>query len=271
MRSIFLHKTNYLNLDQGSIISGCVATGYDDCDVSGCIITARCDLAHQGKVSVVHYLPVVSFSDWYRVYGRDFLYKRWEANIRSKINAIFKESHKGEDVLELNLSYGELNVLANSILNKSNREKAIQSLDGYFKNADLSFSLYLGKDKAVNDFFKSLVKSEKHDFYYIEDWASNKEEALGRVILLKDIKSVSYDIAMQLPGGIEEKDYSKDLLLRNSLAVSPGKTNFYMIEDQIASPFIEHIIQAFSYGFDRVGIDDICVERHIDNIQQFIK
>ena len=246
MRGIYLHKPYYQSLDQGSIISGCVATGYDNCDVSGCIITARCDLAHQGKVSVVHYLPIVLFSDWYRVFGRNVLFNRWESALRAKINNVFKDSHKGEDVLDLKLSFEELSVLANSITNKTNQTKAKDWLNELFIQKEESFSQFLKNDKMVRDFFSSFIKSEKHEFYYIEDWVSTKDDSLGRVILLKDIKSISYDVAMQLPGGIEESDCSRDLLLRNSLAISSDKNNIYMIEDQIASPFIEHIVQAFS-------------------------
>ena len=54
----FSNKTYHSNIDQGSIINNCIAEDYPHSAVWGCIITPRCDLAHHGKVSTVHYLPI---------------------------------------------------------------------------------------------------------------------------------------------------------------------------------------------------------------------
>ena len=269
MRSVYLNKKNYLSLEQGAIISGCVATGYKNCDVYGCVITARCDLAHSGKVSVVHYLPVVSFSDWFRVYARQILFNQWEIRNRNNINRLFKEGKKGDDVLDLNLSSKELVILAESIANKKNRDNALQCLHEFFDNREESFTRFLNEEKTFKDFFIPLIKGDKHEFYYIEDWVNS--EAAGRIILLKDIKSISYDLAIKLPGGIEEAETEKYLLMENSLATTDDNSGFYMVENQVSSPFIEHILQAFSYGFNRIGVDDINLEAHCNRIKQQLK
>jgi hypothetical protein len=270
MRSIYLNKNNYLSLDQGSIISGCVATGYENCEVSGCIITARCDLAHEGKVAVVHYLPIVSFLDWYRVFGKAALFKMWDADKRNQINTVFKNGKKGADVMNLGLSYDELKTLALTIANKTNQGAALKGIEEYFLHQEETYKKEIVNNHAAVNYLKSLIKSDNHEYYYIEDWIAN-DSGVGKVILLKDIKSISFPYAAKLPKGIAEVDEPRDVLMRNSFAVSSQRDNLYMIENQIASPFIEHIVQAFSYGFNRVGIEDIEKDEHFKRVLNTIQ
>ena len=57
---------------QGAIFSNAIATKYTD-DVYGLIISARCDLEHEGKVEYVYYLPIVDLKQWYENDGRYYL------------------------------------------------------------------------------------------------------------------------------------------------------------------------------------------------------
>ena len=59
--------------------------------------------------------------------------------------------------------------------------------------------------------------------------------------------------------------------MENSLATTDDNSGFYMVENQVSSPFIEHILQAFSYGFNRIGVDDINLEAHCNRIKQQLK
>lgn len=60
-RVIYDYSPFYGKLSQGSIINGCVAEAFSNEEVFGLIITPRCDLSHNGKVSTVHYVPVIPF------------------------------------------------------------------------------------------------------------------------------------------------------------------------------------------------------------------
>src|ERR1700753_971110 len=53
-------------LEQGSIFSSAYSVDYPNSEVYGIIITPRCDISND-KVSTLHYLPVVRFSDWIKI------------------------------------------------------------------------------------------------------------------------------------------------------------------------------------------------------------
>lgn len=50
-------------ITQGTIICSLYVHGYEDCQTSGIVLTARCDLENS-KNSVIHILPIVKFDDW---------------------------------------------------------------------------------------------------------------------------------------------------------------------------------------------------------------
>lgn len=96
MRQIFEIKKNYSQIDQGSIITGCIAEDYPECEAWGCVITPRCDLAHKGKVSTIHYLPIINIDDWVRNEARNVLKRRWIEGLHKYLNNIlnsFKNAH----------------------------------------------------------------------------------------------------------------------------------------------------------------------------------
>lgn len=55
-----------IRVQQGGVINGCIAENYKG-KVYGMIMAPRCDIGNEGKVSTVHYLPIVSFVDWVKV------------------------------------------------------------------------------------------------------------------------------------------------------------------------------------------------------------
>lgn len=55
-------------LDQGDIVAGLSARGYEHEQTFGVIVTARCDLAND-KVDIVNYVPVVPLRAWFDVDG----------------------------------------------------------------------------------------------------------------------------------------------------------------------------------------------------------
>ena len=51
-KNLYSHDSlSNIGLTQGSVITNCVAEGYSGSKVWGVIITPKCDLAHEGKVS----------------------------------------------------------------------------------------------------------------------------------------------------------------------------------------------------------------------------
>lgn len=99
MRNIYIEHTGRLELQQGAILCGCIADGYD-LSVNGLVITPRCDLGNGGKVSTVHYLPIVPIDEWAK---RDLLYicmSKTKKLLRQKLYKLLKEHKIAETVVD---------------------------------------------------------------------------------------------------------------------------------------------------------------------------
>lgn len=91
MRQFFKSYRMVRTLTQGSIINNCIADNYaEGLDVYGLIITPRCDLAHEGKVNTVHYLPIVDFDDWLCCDGEAYLLNKWAVKNKYKFEQLCK-------------------------------------------------------------------------------------------------------------------------------------------------------------------------------------
>ena len=71
---------------------------------------------------------------------------------------------------------------------------------------------------------------------------------------------------MKIAKGLFEEDMLQDEIKFNDLSLSKNKDNLFYINSQIKSPFIEHILQSFSYNFCRVGVEDLDTDNIIDNL-----
>ena len=63
MSDFYIKNQTKIPIQQGVIINGCIAENYTQ-DTCGLIITPRCDIGNGGKVSTIHYLPIVSLKEW---------------------------------------------------------------------------------------------------------------------------------------------------------------------------------------------------------------
>lgn len=232
---------------QGTIINNCVAEKYH-CDVFGVVITPRCDLAHTGKVTHVHYLPIVSFEEWYKVDGLHYLWVKSLEKNRKKINKICVERGFPME----NLKEKQLRMLCESIEDKCDRSKLKDCIDNYFGLLKNDPTEYQPSADEKNKLVENLHKGEIPAFMLIEDW---NEANKYRIILLRDLKHLEYNVAMGMANSIAENTIVNKWC--NDLAYSMKQDTIYSMEAEIKSPFIEQLMERFSYNFCRIGVEDM--------------
>lgn len=248
MRHIYKNNPR-INKDvtQGTIINNCVADKYS-CEIWGVIVTPRCDLAHTGKVTHVHYLPVIPFDEWYKVDGLEYLWTKALERNKKKLQAICNT--KGFPTKRLNEN--QLIELCDSLPDSQDKSKLKDIIDNLYRLERSNPIEYNPNHDEKHRLISNLRKGELPSFYLIEDWRDRNNYM---VILLRDLKRLEYSVAMQLSKGIEETSIKNQS--RNDFLYSKSKELIYNSEAEIDSPYIEQLMERFSHNFCRIGVDDM--------------
>lgn len=248
MRNFYKPARMSWKLTQGSIINNCVASKYNGTNVWGLIVTPRCDLAHEGKVSEVHYLPIVNFADFFKVDGRDYLYRKWHEAISRKF---FVECDKYKFPSDLDKRIYYETMCKNKIADKGARKAFLDKMNKYFDcfKENKEFNETVCTDKKKEDLVDNLIDDRLPSFYLIEDW--NPGGRNSKVILLRDLKRIAYTTAKNLEIGM-----ARQYILDTDDMNKDGGDDLCQVCAEVKSPFVEHIIQRFSQNFCRIGVDD---------------
>lgn len=263
IRNIYFEKPIVNRMTQGSIINGCVADAFPGEEVYGLIITPRCDVSHEGKVDSVHYLPVVPFERWFEVVAKPKIKEIWKKTIYSQLNDQFKSAKIGDDVMGAGFTYNDLLKICDEKVKKdSSKEKIKSLLSSYYAREEDDFNYYLldgeGKDEKKHELIKYLSKLEGNNiapFYLLEAWTDYGQEK-HLVVLLREVHRLQFSTAMCIKAGASESMLDGIDLMYNDLFLKCDPKNFFWVQAEINSPFIEHIMQAFVYNFSRIGVDD---------------
>ena len=265
IRNIYFEKPIVNRMTQGSIINGCVADAFPDEEVFGLIITPRCDVSHEGKVVSVHYLPVVPFERWFEIIAKPKIKDIWKKSLLNKLDNKFKNAKVGKEVMSANFSYEDLISICDAKVNKENDKKDIKGLlDSYFEKNEDDFDLFLldAETKGIFDkkheLFKYLLRLEGNNippYYLLESWLDFGIDK-HLVVMLRDVHRVQFSTAMRIKEGVFESEFTELDLKYNDLFLHNDPKNFFWVQAEINSPFIEHIMQAFVYNFNRIGVDD---------------
>ena len=239
-------------ITQGSIITGLELHRYSHFPVWGLVITPRCDLARGISVETVHVLPVVDLEAWYEIEGKCLLVDKYRAKLKEKINRKVPEDLSKGDIFESGFSNIELKEIFNGLADINRRSELVSLIEMLDKEDSELLSLS-SKTDSINSLINNLFSDKEKRFYLIEDWNNPNS---SKVILLREILSISRELARKYQDGFTEKDYSESLLNSNNLRTSKAQTMTYEIQIEILSPFIEHIMQRFAYNFTRIGVTD---------------
>ena len=255
MRNIFVeHKNGWVRLQQGAIFSGAVADGISGCqDLYGLIITPRCDIANR-KVSTIHYLPIIPFKLWkYEILSRLYQSVQHEKLTKSLID-FCKANNLTETIFDKTYNFSNEDIEQTikeikgykDVMHKYEEREQLENID-YCKSKVKNWSK--GKDK-----IKELIQNKQAHYYLIEDW-NNPGQYM--VVMLRDVKRLDYSFAEKMEKGVSERILEEETLIRNDIYRSGAGVMVYKLQQVVKSPFLEHIMEAFSKNFCRIGIDRI--------------
>lgn len=261
-RVLYDYSPLYSKLTQGSIINGCIAEAFPNKEVFGVIITPRCDLSHDGKVLTVHYVPLVPFELWFDVIAKPIIKEQWKKDLANRLDSKFNNAKVGSNIMEADFTYDDLcKIVEQKVLKQKDKVEINELLDAYFDIKESAFNDYLLDEKShkrghkMFDYFSRLQENSIHPYYLLEGWQEYGENK-HLVVMLRDVRRIEYNIANRIGQGVEESILGLEDTTHNDLFLTPKTNNFYFIQALIASPFIEHIMEAFVYNFSRIGVED---------------
>ncbi len=260
MRNIFKRLGLRASLTQGSVINHCRANDYPAIDAFGMVITPRCDLDHDIKVSSIHYLPIIPLKQWQKYYLNNLLKKRIASNNKDKLNTAIVKAGGMPGFMQTEVA-SELTVkdiLLKGLDEKSAKYKDVVALiRDYFQISDATIAQ--DKYKSVRDhILKDLFRQNLHSFYLMESWSKNNDDDYF-VILLREIHEIMRDVASLYQTGFFY-DMLSDKQQKLHAAAFPDnfdKQQDFKIVAELNSPFIEHVLQSYSYNFTRIGVEDM--------------
>ena len=246
------------DLEQGAIFYGAKSDNYIDKEVYGIIITPRCDISN-GKVNYFNYLPVIPFQDFlindYWIIFRQQVLSMLNNNLKSSLqNKKLSESIVEKfDILFIKEKYEKY-------FTKASEQKKFKELTENISNINSTQTniitpkdlncLMLRHEKQAKGILTEINNNRNPNFHLVESWAKEGEYY---VILLREIKRITYNLGMNLSKGIEVEGLTS--IEKNNNDINKSIELLY-IEKVLKSPFLEHLIQRFTSNFDKIGVED---------------
>ncbi|MFO1174104.1 MAG: hypothetical protein U1E48_02690 [Paracoccaceae bacterium] len=265
-----LRQPRYGDLTQGTVFSCASTLRYEGCHVFGLTITARCDVA-QNKYPVLNYLPVVALHDWLSRDGLDILISQEQNDQAGNLRGMLKQANVSESLL-LSLSLQKIAAThfptdTGTSAQKKNAEKFathIKLMDDFnevlkAQNQDVTYGWFKkNRPKSIEQLIHRLSRHDVLGHYLLERLSLDDQLRQGYVCLLREVQTLPKSISDRLGKGIDCTTYSN--LCHNGspmafqLVISVDDLAMPIIE--VASPTMEHILQAFSQLFGRIGVAD---------------
>lgn len=247
MRNLYETKVTSLSLQQGSIINHCYAELYDNREVYGLIITPRCDLENEKKVSTIHYLPIVKYADWCDVHLQSLCDGRILGVIRKKLNSLLKTNRLDDSIIDTFAEETLITELKNNGLLKSPPLSEFEELFNDYRCVRKNVTKRQMHLKYLKSFIDSkiteLIENKINSCYLIEDW---EDSSCFKVVLLRDVRRITYDVFREIPKGLKINSINNpDTLQRNDISITHTHGDLIEPKAQIRSPYVEHIIQSF--------------------------
>ena len=252
------------NITQGTIFSG-VRSPYDVGSVCyGICITARCDTARDFKAPALTFLSVVTMDSWLWV---EMLQKAILDQRKAALGALKKYLVEKKGTSIILDAFGP----DKGFLEAEPADKGMKKQSELYKEASLAEKLSPFEWKKIPKSIAKRITTEANqlllgkmqDFYFIEDvegvrGGAQVSQNLGFVVLLRDIRTISRDLALLVADGIDSQQF--DNLKNNDQTIHQLALNedgFLCPVGELKSPFIEQLLQNFSILFGRVGTKEV--------------
>lgn len=251
-------------ITQGTIFS-CVKSPYiSGKSCYGVSITARCDTARAFKAPSLTFLPLVPMEDWLWHECLPKCIKDQSKVIESSVRSHLVQKCGSSIVLD---TFGiDAGFDATDL-----KDSGIKKHHDKYKDVKVAEKLSLCSWGNIPDSITKLLKSEaesllsgKNQNYHFVDGAEpnfgneNRAVGCGFVAILRDVRTVSRDLALQIVDGIDAEKLEliakKDI---TSFQLEINKNEFCMPTGELASPFVEQLMQNFSMLFGRIGTQEV--------------
>ena len=255
-RDIFT-ETKINDLEQGAIFYGATSESYPNAELYGIIITPRCDISNH-KVTHFNYLPVIPFETWlvndFWVIFKMSILKLLNSNLKS----FFQNKNLSPSIIDKFSPEFILENFNKHFVKAKEKTKFKDLLNGIKDVSEISDNpemvevkvIMIKYEKQAKAIFSEVNNNRNPSFHIIEPWNGNGEY---NVILLREIRKITYEIGMNLHKGIELAGLSKEQLNKNDIN---SQIDLVYIEKVLKSPFIEHLIQRFTGNFSKIGVQD---------------
>jgi hypothetical protein len=257
-----IDKPRDRSITQGTIFTCAVAEDYSGCATHGLVITARCDIAHQ-KARAYNYLPIVSLDDWLRNDGRTILAERLQAEAMEKMEKLLKHNGFAESILTTQTPRSILNTLFPEKGSKVARSFAehcetYESATRALRCSDAWCSLCAGASGTIAGLVKELAAQKLGGYYFLPQVDPNGVDT-GFVVLFREVHLLPRSLCRAIADGIDDAFFASLCQSNPSLSgvLSIRKGDLALPIGQLRSPNIEHLMQAFSTLFARIGLEDL--------------
>lgn len=110
---------------------------------------------------------------------------------------------------------------------------------------------------------EKIIKGGNQNYYFVDSVEPSFGEKIkplgcGFVAILREVRAISRELALQLLNGIDEQKINEiQKTDPTAFQLSIDKDSFCIPTGELSSPFIEQLMQNFSLLFGRVGTADI--------------
>lgn len=257
-------------IDQGTILYGFRSEKYPEICCYAIIISASCDIANH-KIPKYYYLTAVDAKQWFCTkVGYEQVYNHYIQNLKSGLKTALQTCQLNVDLI-CELLPDQVSTIFNAVeMNRKQRRKLDESYAKFHRFSDPGMdydkrkALIAAEQKCVLDYLGRVSKGEILHYYYLpnDTYLEHGTKADGLIVDLQEIGYLSVDdvkkiatpgidyLCVQQNGQLyEDRDrLSKQFWLRN-------ENDFVDVEGAVDSPWREHLMQRFSNGFIRIGVD----------------
>lgn len=256
------------SLTQGTIITGIRSDKYPNIRCNGVVISARCDLANC-KISKIYYLIAVPSDEWLLSdEGFNIVLTQKQNELEDKLQTKFSGSGLDWSTLK-SFSIEEFATVIRDreVGLKCNTDKILDDFQTFKNYTSKSLktkekkTILQNETKSVTSSLLKIANGQMMHYIYVPENAYIKNAGINRglIVDLQELEYISIKDAERLANceiDIQNKDLSEiDKRRYDNCFFLMDWPGYAMPEFDIASPWIEYIMQRFSNAFIRIGVD----------------
>lgn len=251
-------------LDQGTIIQGIRSERYADTPCFGIIISARCDIANE-KIHKLYYLVGVEAQVWFATnYGFSVLFKTKKEKAENELSqALARYNLETSSLLSFTDEEREI-VINTNVPNEKQRIELKRKINDCLKykmadSVEKRISIVSDNKGVLTTFMENVRQGREYHYYFLPEiaYVNQGSKSKGFIIDLQEIGYFSPSEVKAIKDGIVDRmEIPSDKLEYYRQKFWLDSPYEYSVATQIIkSPWCEHLMQSFSYGFIRIGLD----------------